>query len=449
MPHILTYSLCLRRDQLVANRIRRIRIFSNFSVPAEPRCGLFTRDPDYFQEKFNNTLIRLEELQRLINRKGIPSNVPDKVALSLLDSVPNTSDPLLLSVRELVITSGARNKFFSNLVGFMKILWGRHIGESLIKLEVAASTVDTLLLITPTNRYLNRTVSSESSDDKSDASSSVKASRNPHPCKITHLSIHFITDFDTTCTGSDVINKYLSQLIQPLTSTLSSFSLSYATYPCADKIVDFLDLGNPNQQDFSEVLEALPYLPALKEVKFQAPFTPKTMKNPGALTEWLRAHQDQLEQLTIRATNLLSLECDNPGVMYSNWLTRVGESRYRGFPSLTFALLRSLEIRTGCKTRPGQRVIPSLKGILPSLRSLTIGYDEWLVQRDVEDVLKGCSELETFRLRYIQLVPELLDLLHEKLPRLKVLVMDCRSHMVGENHIQHKPLSLTTRCGSC
>lgn len=312
---------------------------------------------------------------------------------------------------------------------FLNLLWIRHhVGESLRKLEVAASIFNTILLLVPTTRYLNWTVSSEGSDDRSVASCSVQTSRN-RP-NITHLSIHFIEVFDPY-----VIKKYLSQLIQSLTSTLSSFSLFYAH---ADTTFDFHDLGHPNQQDISEVLEALPYLPALKEFKFKAPFTPKTMKNPGALTEWLRAHQDQLEQLTIGATSLTNSDF---GRIYSNWLTGVEESHYRGFPSLTFALLSSLEIRKGCRIPQGRGVIPYLKRVTPSLRSLTLGYDEWLVQDDVENVLKdlptsqeGCCGLETFRLRCIQLSPELLDLLHQKLPRLKILEVDCGYHMVGKTH---------------
>jgi hypothetical protein len=357
------------------------------------------------------------------------SDAPQKVAsvgLPLLNFVPKTF--LLPSVRDLTITSGLGNKF-GDLVRFLVLLWENYrIGQNLRKLDVVGD-IDTTILVVPILRYLNH------SDDKSVAFCKVQSSRDPRPCHITHLSIHFIPEMITM--GVRVFKKYFSVLLKPLAPILSSFSLSYSCYPNTTIWRhDMFALSSP--LDISDILETLPYLPALKEIRFQAPFTLKTMKKLGALTEWLRVYQAQLERLTIQGPTSKQEASDDSesdsddGDMYSNWLAKLDQS-FLGFPSLTFPVLRSLEICAGSRN-----IIPPLKKVTPSLRSLTIGYDDLLNLSDLNHIVQGLPTfqegsrgLETLRLRFSQLTPALFDFLQQNLPQLKALEVNSQWPMVS------------------
>lgn len=420
----------LRCDQLVADRVRRIYIFSHFDIPAKPRCNLLTLNPTLFKERFNTSLIRLEDLRRLLNRNDI-----NDISSSDASQEPySCAEPVVLrSVRELTVTSGDRNKSFDVLSEFVELLWKEHhVGESLRKLEVAATTFGVVMLLNPTIRYLNRPSTDGGIDDKN---AGVLSFRNLRPCTITHLSVHFIPEF-MAYSISYRVNKHLVQLLELLALSLTSLSLIYSPNIR-------VTVSGPHQHDFSKVLEALPYLPSLKEIMLQAPFAPQMMENPGALTECLRAYEGQLEQLTIRPVSAFDTKPETEdfsdsdlepkdvrfGGIVSNWLTKGDGLHYRGFPSLTFSMLHSLEIYTRhCLT-----VTLPLQQVTPSLRSLTLGHDDRIDQKKIEGIIQGLPtmpdgycRLETLRLRCFRLSLSLLDLLHARLPRLKELEVVCK-----------------------
>ena len=343
----------------------------------------------------------------------------------------NPDDAFVLpGVRELTVRT-VLNKYASRrLPLFLHQLFAKHhVGRSLRKVQIAAKAFDALLLL---YSPLNDTTSAGDVDFFIGYSPAV-----PRSWGITHLSVQFMPERDFSVVAT-AVNTSLSHLFRSLASTLSSFSLSYASYPNRNGTrPSSFDRSRPHQLHLSQVMKALPYLPALKEISFEAPFTQRTIGLGEVLTEWLRQYEGQLERLTIRPTILRTndilddSDSDSPSHfvsygIYPSWLLG---SCFPGFCCLRFPRLHSLEIRGGVDRTA---IIPALSTITPSLKSLTFCSNHRAdnisrLVHGLPELREGYSGLETLCLHVNLLSLNSLEILHAsaKFSGLKSLEVNC------------------------
>ena len=378
------------------------------------------------QKKLNSRLVYLEDLRRDF------AKVPRRRIISPISSFDDSSTPgldsavdhvCLTNLLEFSVSLSDWTMGLETLLPFLNTLWKQQqLGSNMKSLSYEASIFDLSLLFMPALRYGRSTVD------------------NPLPLtlrNLTHVSFHLTRSSKISLTSGGLVQTNLRKLLLLLENQLLSLSITAST----------------TQVDIGSLLKSFPYMPNLQRLSYHAPFSRGALLDPGNLSTFIGLYAAHLRELRIRPLTIGGLADDDDGFdssdsdnveprqlptprpagdAYGSWLTRLRGGN-RGLSGLVLTELRSLEIRAadvGYPKGPADtKLLPPLHQVTPSLTTLSI-LDNQLSKVWVEAILddlsatRGGCRLESLSFCTLWLTPELVDLIYDKLPGLRVLSIE-------------------------